>query len=188
MVYLYPTDTVFGLGVDATDERAVRELKELKGRPEGKPISIIVSSLEMLEEYAEISPLARKLIERYWPGKLTLVLKVKRGVVLPYAITGDTDTVGVRMPDNEIALGLVRKIGKPLTTTSANVAGEPTLSTVPEILAQFGEKVTHIVHEEGWPKTLPESLPSTVIDATGGELLVLREGAIPVSELKEYLT
>lgn len=176
MIVLYPTDTIYGLGVDATDADAVSHLFELKGRNENKPISIVVSDVEMMRQYAEVTPLAEKLTAKFLPGKLTIVLKAKN---LPDNLTAGTGTVGIRIPNHPVPLRLVRELGKPITATSANVADQPTLSSLKEILAQFGERagmITEVI-DEG---LLPESLPSTVVDARGEEPVVLRKGAIDI--------
>ena len=177
-ITLYPTDTVYGLGVDATDPEAVRALIELKGRPDGKPISIVVADMAMAEQYAEVTPLARRLAARFLPGKLTLVLTARN---LPDEITAGTGTVGIRIPDHPAPMRLVRELGRPITATSANVAGMPTMGSTPDILAQFGEKASHItrVIDGG---TLSGSV-STIVDAQGESPLLIREGAIPFSEI-----
>lgn len=188
-IILYPTDTLYGLGVDATDPQAVLELIQLKGRPtfaeasvdkKRKPISIVVPDLEMAETYAVVTPLAKKLAEKFLPGKLTLVLEAKEE--LAPAISAGTGTVGIRIPNHPVPMRLVRELGKPITATSANVADMPTLRTVPEILAQFGKRADLIyqVIDEG---ELPESLPSTVVDARGNTSVILREGAISKKEI-----
>lgn len=178
-IALYPTDTVYGLGVDATDPEAVLHLQELKGRDDKKPISIVVSDAAMLEKYAIVTPLARKLIEKYLPGKITVVLNAKAGM-LPERITGGTGTIGVRIPNHPIPLNLVREWGVPITATSANVAGMDTDKTPQAIVAQFGEKGEWItdVFDEG---ELPESLPSTVVDARGDTPVVIRQGAVEIA-------
>ncbi|MBY0539258.1 threonylcarbamoyl-AMP synthase [Patescibacteria group bacterium] len=175
MIVLYPTDTIYGLGVDATDAEAVSRLFELKGRNENKPISIVVSGIEMMRQYAEVTPLAEKLTVKFLPGRLTIVLKAKN---LPDNLTAGTGTVGVRIPNHPVPLRLVRELGKPITATSANVADQPTLSSPKEIRAQFAERagmITEVI-DEG---VLPDSLPSTVVDARGIQPIILREGAVP---------
>lgn len=179
-IILYPTDTLYALGVDATDAEAVKRLKELKGREEGKPISIAVDSIEMMEQYAEVTPLARCLAEKFLPGKLTLVLNVRN---LPDALTAGTGTIGVRIPNHPQALALIRALGKPLTATSANVSGMLAERTIQKILEQFGEKSTMIYHSADVPPELPESEPSTVVDARGNEPIILREGVIAASDV-----
>jgi L-threonylcarbamoyladenylate synthase len=182
-IILYPTDTVYGLGVDATDADAVRALKALKSRSDGQPISIIVADIAMAERYAEVTPLARKLADKFLPGKLTIVLMAKN---LPDEITAGTGTVGVRIPAHPAPLALVRELGKPITATSANVSGMTTMNTPTEILKQFGEKAAAItrVIDGG---ALPESLPSTVVDARGEAVAILREGAIAGLAIEESM-
>lgn len=174
-IILYPTDTIYGLGVDATDAEAVSRLRELKGRHDKKPISIVVSDIVMMEQYALVTPLARRLVEKFLPGKLTIVLTAQE--ILPKELTAGTGTVGVRIPNHPVAMQLVLELGKPITATSANVADMPTMSTVPEILAQFGEKALLIekIIDVG---ELPESHASTVVDARGDVPIIVREGAI----------
>jgi L-threonylcarbamoyladenylate synthase len=135
--------------------------------------------MAMAEQYAEVTPLARKLAEKFLPGKLTIVLNAKDS--LPERLTGGTGTIGIRIPNHPVPLQLVRGLGRPITATSANVADMPTLETPKEILAQFGEKMPWIteVIDEG---ALPPSLPSTVVDARGEKPVVIREGAVSRAE------
>lgn len=180
MIVLYPTDTIYGLGVDATNADAVSRLIELKGRDEKKPISIVVSDMAMAHEYADVTLLAEKLAAKFLPGRLTIVLNAKDS--LPSKLTAGTGTVGIRIPNHPVPLGLVQKMGKPITATSANVADLPTLKTPKEILAQFADRrdmITEVIDEGA----LPESLPSTVVDARGTVPIILREGAISSTEI-----
>jgi len=181
-ITLYPTDTIYGLGVDATDLEAVSRLVALKGRDEKKPISIAVTDIEMMEKYAEMTPLARKLARAFLPGKLTLVLTAKAG--LAPALTGGTGTIGIRIPKHLLSARLIQDLGKPITATSANVSGKTPGKTPEEILAQFGEKASWItkVYDLG---ELPESAPSTVVDARGEKPVIVREGAIPNEEIEK---
>ncbi len=174
-IVLYPTDTVFGLGVDATDPAALEALQELKGREVGKYFPIIVSDTQMARHYALMTPLAERLAKKFWPGKLTLVLTAQN---LPAELLAPNRTVGIRVPNHPVALELVRKAGAPLTATSANVSGQRTERTVPEILVQFGSKSKKIMFNAAWPQELPPSEPSTVVDARGERPVVLREGAL----------
>lgn len=180
MIYLYPTDTVFGLGVDARDAEAVRALRVLKGSGAEKHYSIAVADLAMMRQYAEVTPLAEKLATKFLPGKLTLILESKN---LPRELSED-GTIGVRIPDHPLVQKLIRTIGGPITATSANVSGMPTARTVPEILAQF-KNPEQITFDASWPAELPPSPPSTVVDARGAVPKVLREGAIPECELQK---
>jgi L-threonylcarbamoyladenylate synthase len=182
VIYLYPTDTVFGLGVDATDPAALHALAELKGREEGKYFPIAVSDIVMARQYVDMTPLAERLAEKFWPGKLTLVLTAKN---LPPSLLAPDGTVGIRVPAHNSALTLVRSIGRPITTTSANVSGLPPQDTVAKILEQFGDRASEILYDPTWPKSLPPSLPSTVVDARGDVPIVIREGAITELAIKD---
>lgn len=178
-IVLFPTDTLYGLGVDATHAEAVLRLQKLKGRESGKPISIIVSDMHMAEAYAEVTPLARRLAERFLPGKLTLVLNAKK---LPEEVTAGTGTVGIRIPDHSTPHGLVTEFGTPITATSANISGMETKATVQEILEQFGDRahmVTRVI--DGG---IMNGAPSTVVDARGDEPVILREGAISEADIR----
>ena len=184
-IVLYPTDTLYGLGVDATNPEAVLRLKKLKGRPvsaglrrgEGraKPISIMVADMAMAEKYAVVTPLAKKLAEKLLPGKLTIVLDAKS--TLPEELTAGTGTVGIRIPNHPIALQLVREFGKPITATSANVSDMPPERSPEKILAQFGKRAD-LIYQIIDAGELPESLPSTVVDARGEAPKIIRESAI----------
>lgn len=183
-IYLYPTDTLYGLGVDATDPEAINVLRALKGEGrEGKHFSITVSDLAMLDEYAYVTPLAEKLIEKFLPGKITIVLKPRN---LPSELGVGTDEVGVRIPNNQLALNLIEKIGKPITATSANVSGMPTKDTPAEILEQFGNNA-HLITDVIDGGQLVASDPSTVVDARDEEPIIIREGAIPTHDILSVL-
>ena len=179
-ILLYPTDTLYGLGVDALNVEALKKLRALKGREDGKPISIVVSDMEMAEEYAEVTPLALKLTEAFLPGKLTLILNAKDS--LPAELTAGTGTVGVRIPNNILCLNIARELGRPYTATSANVSDMDPKNSVPEILAQFGARAGMIdrIIDVG---ELLESLPSTVVDVRGPAPHVIREGAISETDI-----
>ena len=173
-IILYPTDTLYGLGVDATNPEMVQKLNTLKGRGSEKHLSIAVADTAMLEKYAEITPLAERLIEKFLPGKLTLILNVRDPGFGHIAYEG---TIGVRIPNQEQVLELIREFGKPITATSANVSGMTPERTPESILKQFGEKAGMItkVIDIG---ELPPSEPSTVVDARGEKPVIIREGAI----------
>jgi len=180
-ILLYPTDTLYGLGVDALSVEALKKLRALKGREDGKPISIVVSDMEMAEEYAEVTPLALKLAEAFLPGKLTLILKAKSN--LPTELTAGTGTVGIRIPNHVLCLNIVRELGRPYTATSANVSDMDSKNTVSEILAQFGAEA-HMIDRVIDVGELLESLPSTVVDARGDMPHILREGAISKEDIQ----
>lgn len=165
-----PTDTVYGIGVDPLQEEAVAALFELKGRPPGRPIGILVDSLERAAELGAIEGPALDMARAHWPGALTLVVPTR--VVLPDWV-GDSHsrTVGLRVPDHPVALELLEAAG-PLSVTSANLTGEPETLTDAGARAVFGDRVHYVAG------TSPGGSPSTVVDATGSELVVLREGPV----------
>ncbi|MES2014776.1 MAG: L-threonylcarbamoyladenylate synthase [Patescibacteria group bacterium] len=179
-ILLYPTDTLYGLGVDALNVEALKKLRTLKGRDEGKPISVVVADITMAEEYAELTPLAKKLAENFLPGKLTLILNAKE--TLPKELTAGTGTIGIRIPNHLLCLNIAREFGRPYTATSANVSGMNPKHSVPEILAQFGAEA-HMIGRAIDVGELLESLPSTVVDARGDVPRVLREGVISKEDI-----
>jgi L-threonylcarbamoyladenylate synthase len=128
----------------------------------------------MMREYADVTPLAERLVKKFLPGKLTIILNAKN---LPRELSDD-GTIGVRIPDHPVVHELIKKIGGPITATSANMSGMSPESTVEKILSQFGDRASDIIYDISWPNVLPESLPSTVIDARGDVPILIREGAV----------
>src|SRR5262249_40502109 len=134
-IVVYPTDTVYGLGVDAENHEALERLKELKGRDKKRPISVIVSSVEEIEQYATLTDEAKALAEKFLPGPLTLVLTAKDTLAETIGLNG---AIGVRIPNNAFCQALAKAFGKPYTTTSANLTGLPPLSSVDKLMWEFG--------------------------------------------------
>lgn len=177
-----PTETVYGIAADAGNEGAVRGIYDLRNRDHGKPLSVLVTGMEMVERYCQsIPPAARRLAERYWPGPLTMVLK-DRGVV-PAVVTAGSGTLGVRCPDHPLTLALIEKAGVPLAAPSANPAGEEPAKTAREVLDYFDGRIAGVA--DGGPCAM--GVASTVLDLTGPEPRVLREGGIPAGELLAFL-
>ncbi|MDD1671466.1 MAG: threonylcarbamoyl-AMP synthase [Methanomicrobiales archaeon] len=150
---VYPTDTVYGLGADALSEHAVLKVFEAKGRPVGKPISVAVADVEMLSCIAVITPAAEMVIDQFLPGAVTIVLKARR--VLPDILTGGTGRIGVRIPDHQIALDIIKAFDSPITATSANISGEKDPTTRDEV------SVPYDLFIDGG---LVSGVPSTVVD------------------------
>ena len=172
-----PTDTVYGVGADAFDAAAVASLLEAKGRGREMPPPVLVPSPRTVDGLASSVPeYARRLIERYWPGALTLVLRAQASLMWDLGETNGT--VAVRMPDHTLALQLLAETG-PLAVTSANRHGEPAARTVVEAATQLGPSVT--VYLDGGRSSDGEA--STILDCTGDVPLVLRHGAIPEEEI-----
>ncbi|MBI3784240.1 MAG: threonylcarbamoyl-AMP synthase [Deltaproteobacteria bacterium] len=176
-IVVYPTETLYGLGADALNLQALERLVRLKGREPGKPISVLVSDTTMLSLLvADIPPLARRLMQRFWPGPLTIVFAASASV--PEALSGGSGGIGVRVSSHPVATALVRALGKPLTTPSANPAGQPPPVTIAEARGYFGKGVDEYL--DGG--RLPGEPASTVVDVRQG-LRVVREGAVPASLL-----
>ena len=176
-IVAYPTETFYGLGVDALDELALVRLRQLKGRGE-KTISVLVDGPAMLDRLcAEVPPRARRLIERHWPGALTIALPARPD--LPAALVAD-GCVAVRQSPNPIAQALVAGLGRPLTTTSANLAGEPPATTAEAVDEVFGGRVR--ILDGG---TTPGGAPSTLVRVRGATVDVLRHGAITLEQLDD---
>jgi tRNA threonylcarbamoyl adenosine modification protein (Sua5/YciO/YrdC/YwlC family) len=166
-----PTDTVYGIGVDPLNESAVALLFELKGRPEHKPVGLLVASVEQARMMGEIEGQAEQLANTYWPGALTLVVTP---LVILANWVGDAQrsTVGIRVPDHPVALELLEACG-PLAVTSANHSGGAEAHDDIEARSTFGDKVAVYL-----PGVAPGGEASTVVDATGARLTLLREGPV----------
>lgn len=177
-IVLYPTDTLYGLAVDAFNRSALERLRELKGREKKKPISIVVPDIDGIEAHAEMDSVAQHFAKRYLPGALTLVLPAKGHVPAELMLNG---AIGVRVPDDAFALSLARSFG-PFTATSANRAGFPTPKTPHAIIEQFGPLAMQIdlIIDAGERAGAPGS---TVMAFRNGEAVVLREGKISREEL-----
>jgi L-threonylcarbamoyladenylate synthase len=170
-IVAYPTETFYGLGVDALDEAALERLCALKGREAAKAISLLVVGEEMLAALcAEVPPLARRLIAQHWPGPLTLALPARPG--LPSVLVSD-GCVAVRESPQPVARALVSGFGRPVTTTSANPAGSAPARTAAEVTGYFGDACR--VLDGG---TTAGGAPSTLARVRGDQLEVLRPGAI----------
>jgi L-threonylcarbamoyladenylate synthase len=169
----FPTESFYGLGADALDEAAVARVFRAKGRPETKPVLVLVESIAMAASLvADLSGQARGLMARHWPGPLTLVLNARPHV--PVALTAGTGTVGVRMPGHRIALALVRAAGRPITAPSANPSGAPPPTTAADVRAYFPDALDLIL--DGG--TTAGGSGSTVADCTVWPPRVLRAGPI----------
>jgi L-threonylcarbamoyladenylate synthase len=180
-VVAFPTDTVYGVGVDPLQPKAVRKLYRIKGRPGDKPIAILLGSIEDVARVAQTpSRTFSRLAERFWPGGLTLIVEARD---LPPEITAGGSTVGVRMPDHPLTLELLRGFGGPIATTSANRSGENPATSAEDVDAQLGNLVNLIV-DGGDTFT---KVASTVLDLSVSPPEVRRHGGIPEALLMECL-
>ena len=174
-VVAFPTDTVYGVGADPFNPDAIQQLFDLKGRPDNKPIPLLVSAVDQVEQVAEdIPPLFFELAEQHWPGALTLVLEAKDH--LPTAVTAGRSTVGVRMPAHDLACQLIHIFGRPIATTSANRSDYPPATTASGVVDQLGDDI--LVLDGGLTKI---QLSSTVLDLTTDPPLFLRKGSVTLS-------
>ncbi len=181
-IIVYPTETVYGIGADALNPAAVRRVIRVKRRADPKPILVIVSARRAVVPLVQrISPDAEVLMEHFWPGPLTLVFKAAKEV--PREISRDSGTIGIRVPSSPLCLQLCESTGKPLTSTSANISGEAVAGTVQEIRAEFGDSID--LYIDGGP--LSGRMPSTVIDVASDVPAVIREGAVPVEQIRRLL-
>jgi L-threonylcarbamoyladenylate synthase len=177
---VFPTDTVYGLAALPFQPQSIDRLYVVKGRNSQKAIAILLGSRAHLDQVTSaMSPLALRLAERFWPGPLTLV--VPRHPNLPVVLTPDA-TIGVRMPDHPLALSLLQQSG-PLAVTSANLSGMENTITAQQVLDQLSGRV-HLVLDGG---RAPGGVPSTVVDCTGLQPLVLRKGPVTLEAIQEAL-
>jgi L-threonylcarbamoyladenylate synthase len=180
-VVAFPTETVYGLGADATNSDAVLKIYETKGRPRFNPLIVHVADLDMAETLVELSPLAKKLAV-FWPGPLTLVLPQKPGAGLSDIVTAGLDTVGIRIPAHPLALELIRATGRPLAAPSANPSGKLSPTTAEQVIRGFAGRVPVL---DGGP--CAAGVESTILAVTGHTVTQLRAGALPREEIEAVL-
>lgn len=179
---LFPTETVYGIGANAFDEQAVKQIFVAKGRAQDNPLIVHVSNIEMVEDIVEeIGVLERKLIDTFWPGPLTIIFKRKDSKIIPNVVTANLDTVGIRMPSNLIAQKLIEKSGVPIAAPSANVSGKPSGTKVEDIIEELDGKVSYIL-DGGFANI---GLESTVIKVDGENINILRPGKITKEQLEK---
>jgi L-threonylcarbamoyladenylate synthase len=180
-VCAYPTETFYGLGVDVTNDQAIKKLFDVKRRDYGNPVAVIVSDRTMLASIvSEIPEKALVLMDLFWPGPLTILFNTNRKI--SKRLTTNTGKIGIRISSHPVAEALVRELGRPLTTTSANLSGFPPSFKAAHLRSYFKDKIDLIVD----CGTLPPSAGSTVVDVTEEKLAVIREGVIKGELLFRY--
>jgi L-threonylcarbamoyladenylate synthase len=177
-----PTDTVYGVGVAMSAEDGLKRLFAAKDRPFDRAIVLLVADLEQAGSVGVLSPAARALASRFWPGGLTLVLAQVPGAGLPTDLTAGLSTIGVRVPDHESPRELARALG-PLPVTSANISGQPAPGDAEGVMAQLGALIDLIL--DGGPTR--GGVPSTVVDCSGDLARILRVGAIDEAAIAAVL-
>jgi L-threonylcarbamoyladenylate synthase len=178
-----PTDTFYGLAADPFNLRAVDRVYDIKSRSRHKPLSLLIEGIDQAEELARPLPAEfYKLVRRFWPGPLTVI--VKAASKLPLKVTANTGNVALRVPSAKIPLAVVQAAGIPITATSANLSGEKDCTTAEEVRDQLKNRISIIV--DGG--TSPRAVASTIVDLTDEEARwrIIREGAIPAQEISEF--
>lgn len=176
-VIVYPTDTAYALGCDATNAKAVARVFAIKGRDNAKALPMVVADMSMAKKFIVLSSKFIVLSSKHWPGPLTLVAKAKKGIAKAAL---DQGTAAVRVPNNDIARRLSQWLGRPLIATSANLSGRPTCYSAKAVLRQFAgaARLPDIVLDAG---ALPKRRPSTIVASDKkGEIIVLRQGPIKI--------
>lgn len=183
-VLVCPTDTGYAFAANALDEAAIGKVFALKKRPLDKPIHMAVSAIDQMGRYAYVDETAEALARRFLPGALTLVMP--RRETVPPLLTGGRDTVGIRIPDNQTILTLIRMIDRPLTTTSANLSDQATPYMVEEIISQLGSSIQEValILDQG---QIPSPGISTIVDLSIEPPQILRQGLISEPEIWEAL-
>jgi len=176
---VYPTETCYGLGCDATNVEAVERIYAIKQRQRNKPLLVVAADAGMLAEFVEWTPSMSAIADRYWPGPLTVVTPTKRGIVLPAGVVAEDGTMAFRITDHHIAEALSRGIGKPLVSTSANISSKKSPYDIGTVLQMFkgNEFEPDIIIDAG---VLPHRSPSTIVRVIGEHVEVLRQGELVI--------
>lgn len=181
---VFPTDTVYGIGTNAYDYEACKRIYEVKGRPMYKPLIVLISDISMLEKLVDcISPIEQKLIDAFWPGPLTINFKKKLGV-LPDIVSSKDQYVTIRLINNGIAYNLIKMSGVPLVAPSANLSGSITGTKIKNIIDELGGKVDYILDFGD----VESGSVSTIVQADGDKVIVIREGKITKEELSKVVS
>ena len=179
-VVAIPTDTLYGLAADALNEKAVERIFSIKGRSKGMALHLLLADADDIAKWAvDIPDLAWLVTQRFWPGALTLVLK--KGESISDAVSGGLDTIALRVPNHHVPRAIARGLGVPITGTSANLSGSPGRMTAEAGRREFGSEVDLVIDAGDASK----GLASTVLDLSGKQPRILREGAVSLREIEE---
>ena len=182
-IVAFPTETVYGLGADATNDDAVAAVYAAKGRPASNPLIVHVAKPDAARDLARFDGRAEALAATFWPGPLTLILSKQAGCAIAGRACAGRDTVALRVPGGDVALALIRSAGRPIAGPSANLSGRPSPTTARHVHEGLGDAVSMIL--DGGPCTV--GIESTIMDLTGGEPLLLRPGGVPVEAIEELI-
>lgn len=183
---IFPSDTVYGALVDATNMKAVDKLIEFKSRPPGKPISVFVTDAAMMRDYVSVGSDKQELLDHLLPGPFTLILESKHRVAAQ--LESENGTLGIRIPRYPLINDLVKRYGKPVTATSANLSGRPPHYSLDVLFDEFPESKKALIDLCVDGGTLPRNRPSTVVDLTLGQLKVLRQGDAGLREGESFVS
>lgn len=183
---IFPSDTVYGLLVDATDEKAVDKLIQFKNRPPGKAISVFLSDFKMLELFTTIDNNQLTIVQQLLPGPFTIILSSRHKV--SRKLESEKGTLGIRIPAYQFINRLIKEFGKPITATSANLSGRPAHHSIDSLLKAFPEKKKKLIDLVIDGGKLPRNKPSTIVDLTNPQIKILRKGDIVIKDSKTYLS
>lgn len=178
-VVAFPTETVYGLGANALDEVAVEKIFKAKGRPQDNPLIVHVASKNIENLVKDVPDVARELMDKFWPGPLTIILN-KRDII-PYKTSANLDTIGIRMPGNDIALKIIELSNTPIAAPSANISGRPSPTEVERCIEDLNGRIDYIIGGE----QSKVGVESTIVDCTVNPPIVLRPGGITLEMLHE---
>ena len=181
-VVAFPTETVYGLGADATNPDACKKIYLLKGRPSHNPLIVHIADKNDAYKYGEINPLAQKIIDNFWPGPISIVVKAVKNSEICTIATADLETIALRMPDHPTALELIKTAGKPIAAPSANISNYVSPTEVHHVTESFGGQITIL---EGAKSVF--GLESTIIDVSGTIPVILRYGFITPETISKVL-
>ncbi len=182
-IVIFPTETVYAIGTNGLNEDAIKNLYKIKQRSFDKPTSLLVSDMDMVEILAkDITNLEYKLMKKFFPGPLTIILKGKD--IVPNILTGNTDTIGIRMPENEIARKLIEYAKVPIAAPSANIANKPSGTNLKNILNDFEETVDYYI--DGGESKI--GLGSTIVKIENDVPIILREGSITKEQIYKCIS
>lgn len=178
-IVAFPTETVYGVGIHFDDEEALERLMEAKNRDYSKAITLMVADKKDISQYAYISPQAQKMIDQFMPGMITLIFKKKESV--RDSMTNGKSTIGIRIPDSEFVLSLLKKVG-PMLVTSANLSQHSNTTSTQEVLNQLDGRIDLVVDGK-----TSDNIASTVVDVSQDEIKILRDGKITKEQIEEAI-
>lgn len=182
-IVVFKTDTVYGIGTNAFDEEACKNIYKIKQRPIDKPLVVLISDVAMLKDIVEfISPIEQKLIDSFWPGPLTILFKKKENA-LPDVVSLGNEYIGIRLLKSALAYNIIKTANVPIVAPSANITGSPTGTNINNIIKELGGKVDYILDSGN----VDDDSASTIVKVNNDEVLILREGKIKKEEIDNII-